>query len=152
MKCLGSFLITASVFIAANTHACDLHVESGWVRTAPPGASVLVGYALLRNGGAAPIAVKGFASPQFASVEIHESQQDGDIARMRRVDSLEIPASGEVRLVPNGKHLMLMRPVHAIENGSSVELIVDACDSPLKVNLPVRDDESGQDHSHAHHH
>lgn len=152
MKRVSYFLISFSALAAIPVHACDLQVDQGWVRAAPPGAAVLAGYAVLRNAGAQPLTVSSLSSPQFGSVEIHESSEEGGMARMRRIETLEIPAHGQVRLEPSGKHLMLMQPKAGIAAGSNVELLVAACEPALKVDFPVRESAEAVDDAHEHHH
>lgn len=151
MKRLG-FILLPLALMAASTQACDLQIDQGWVRSAPPGASVLAGYGVLRNHGAQPIAVSSISSAQFGAIEIHESSEQDGVARMRRIDRLEIPANGEVRLEPSGKHLMLMQPKAELVVGSKVELLVADCDPALRVELPVREGPAEAEHSHEHHH
>jgi periplasmic copper chaperone A len=40
-------------------------------------------------------------------VELHDHLQEGDVMKMRQVESILIPAGGEVELMPGGKHVML---------------------------------------------
>ena len=48
------------------------------------------------------------ASSIAQQTELHETTRDGGTARMRRIDSLEIPTEGELMLRPDGPHLMLL--------------------------------------------
>ncbi len=68
------------------------------------------GYLTLRNNTDHEIRVTRVTSPQFAAVEIHESLLENGVAKMRRVDTLRIPASSTITLQRGGKHLMLMHP------------------------------------------
>lgn len=75
-----------------------------------PGRSMTAGYLLLENRSDAAIEITRIDSAQFGRVELHETVIEDDVARMRRVPALEIPANGSVRLERGGKHLMLMQP------------------------------------------
>ncbi len=77
------------------------------------------GYLTLRNNSNDDIAVTHVTSPQFGSVQIHETIVENDIARMRKVDELVVPAGGETVLKRGGMHLMLLR---AANNGDDVTL------------------------------
>ena len=81
------------------------------VEVTPPmlGLQMSAGYLVLTNNTDEPIVIDAVTSPQFGSVELHETTLDNGISRMRRIEELVIPANGSVTLERGGKHLMLMR-------------------------------------------
>lgn len=81
------------------------------VLTPVSGNPMSAGYMLLSNNSDAPIEITSVSSPQFASVELHETRDENGIARMRPIEALSIEPGQAVRLEPGGKHLMLMRPI-----------------------------------------
>lgn len=84
--------------------------------TAPrPGMGMSAGYLRIRNNTKDAVAVTRVDSPQYGSVELHESTVVDGVARMRPIESLDIPAGGTVTLERGGKHLMLMRPIDSVE-------------------------------------
>lgn len=85
-----------------------------------PGMSMSAGYMHLENNSGELIRITRVSSPNFGAVEIHETTVEDDIARMRRVDKLEIAPGGDVRLQRGGKHLMLIDPT-----GSSSEVTLN---------------------------
>ncbi|HNR92215.1 MAG TPA: copper chaperone PCu(A)C [Dokdonella sp.] len=88
-----------------------LVIEAAWIPTAPPGMAMYAGYATLANRGDAELTIKAAESPQFDDVSIHETVVVDGVSRMRALETIAIPAGGEVKLVPGGRHLMLMEPV-----------------------------------------
>ena len=84
-----------------------------------PGMEMSAGYLTLRNNSSEDIAITNVTSPQFGSVQIHETVVENDIARMRKLDELVVPAGGEAVLERGGKHLMLMK---AADSGDPVTL------------------------------
>ncbi len=84
-----------------------------------PGVQMSAGYLTLRNNTAVDIAVTRVTSPQFGSVQIHETVVENEIASMRKLDELVVPAGGEAVLERGGKHLMLMK---AADNADAVTL------------------------------
>jgi len=84
-----------------------------------PGNEMSAGFLVLTNNTATPLSITRVSSPQYASVEIHETTITDGIARMRRLDQLVVPAHGSTTLERGGKHLMLMRPV---DPGNTVTL------------------------------
>jgi len=81
-----------------------------------PGTSTSAAYLTLTNNSDEQIRITKVSSPQYGLIEIHESTVEDDIARMRRVDELEINPHESVRLQRGGLHLMMMRPMANIEN------------------------------------
>ena len=81
------------------------------VRIEGPNPRMKAGYMTLSNNTADAIRVTHVASPQFGRAEIHETFFENDVARMRPVGVLTIPAGDAVLLEPGGKHMMLMQPI-----------------------------------------
>lgn len=105
--------------------ACDLKVESAWIRTAPPTASVLAGYAKLINTGPRPLKIAAIRSVDFATIEAHETLNEGGMSKMRAIPAFEIPAHGSVGLQPGGKHLMLLQPKRTLQGGDVTNLVFE---------------------------
>ena len=74
-----------------------------------PGRHMSAGFLVLTNNTDEAIHITGAMSPQFESVEIHETTVENGISRMRELEELIVPANGSVTLERGGKHLMLMR-------------------------------------------
>jgi copper(I)-binding protein len=75
-----------------------------------PGKKMSAGYFALTNNTDSVITISSVVSPEFESVEVHESLLENGVAKMRRIPELSIPAKSTVTLERGGKHLMLMRP------------------------------------------
>jgi copper(I)-binding protein len=80
------------------------------ISAALPGKAMSAGYLSLSNNTDNPITITSVASPEFESVELHESLLEDGIAKMRQIPELTIPARSTVALERGGKHLMMMRP------------------------------------------
>jgi copper(I)-binding protein len=117
---LGSALLLLQ--IARANAAGHLLVESAWIRTAPPGAMMLAGYATLRNAGDAPVRITGAKSEDFGAVSLHESVEENGVERMRALGELTIAPGASVKFAPGGKHFMLMRPKHELKAGEAVRI------------------------------
>lgn len=127
--------------------AGGLVVEDAWIRSGPPGAPALAGYAVLRNGSAVAMVVRPCATDGFAAVELHRTTHEDGMARMRPLAELAIDPGGEVVLAPGGTHLMLMQPARVAAPGerTSICLSIDGQEKP--VEFEVRD-AGGAVHSH----
>lgn len=110
------------VCVTAPAIACDLKVESAWIREAPANAASLAGYAVLSNPTGKPLSVVSAKSAAFTSVEMHESLTENGIAKMRSIDKLDIAANAKVEFAPGGKHFMLVNPKPGLRSGDSVAI------------------------------
>ncbi len=115
-----SLLIMCLMGAACSNEALPPLVVSDVEISAPmPGNRMSAGYLVLQNNGSEVVSISHVSSPDFQSVEIHESLIEDGVSRMRRVDKLVIPPSSTVTLQRGGKHLMLMQ---ANGSGTSVSL------------------------------
>ena len=97
-------------------------VEQPWSRATPPGSKIGVGFLRLKNAGGAAERVVGATSPVAGRVEMHVTTREGDVMKMRQVESFEIPAGGSFELKPGGAHLMLMGLQRPLTQGERVPL------------------------------
>ena len=121
---LGLLLFAGASAAVASVGDCVPVVEQAWIRAAPPGATALAGYAVLRNPCGRPFVVIDVSSPDFAMGMIHETVVDKGISRMRHAKSLSLPARGVLNFEPGGKHMMLMHPRRELKEGDRVRLVL----------------------------
>lgn len=92
-------------------------VASNIVVTAPaPGMHMAAGYLDISNRSGAAIRITDVTSPEYESVEMHDTTIEDGVARMRAIPVLEIADGETVTFKRGGKHLMLMRPVGTPES------------------------------------
>lgn len=80
-----------------------------------PGMAMSAGYMALTNNSDNDIRLTSVSSPNFASVELHESTIEDGISRMRPVDELVIEPGQTTRLQRGGMHMMLREPADDVE-------------------------------------
>lgn len=140
-------ILTFLMLLVASTvaGACDLAFTGGWVPEAPPGTAMWAGYGTLRNAGNYPVTVTALSSPQFASIMAHETVIVGDVAHMRGLEPLIVPAHGDIRFEQGGKHLMLMQPNVSLAVGSDVQIQMTAsgCDKPIIAMFSIQSRDRG---------
>jgi copper(I)-binding protein len=95
----------------------DIQVRHPWSRATAPGAKVAVGYMEIRNTGAQPDRLLAASTPLAQRVEMHVTQRDGEVMRMRQVTDFEIPARERITLRPGGSHLMLVDITRPLKKG-----------------------------------
>lgn len=100
---------------------------------------MMAGFANIRNSCGEAVSIVAAASPAFGSVELHETRQVDGVSRMRHVESLAVPANGQVSLAPGGLHLMLMRPLVPVEAGQRIAIEFELADGrKLPAQFEVR--------------
>jgi copper(I)-binding protein len=110
----------------------SLVVREAWVREPPGGHPIAAAYFLLENPTDEALVLVGAESPVVERVEIHlMSHKDGKM-RMRQIQSLQIPAKGNLVLQPSGLHLMLIGMEQAPKAGESIELTLRFADGQNK--------------------
>lgn len=135
--------------------AGDIRVLDAWAQETPSGAQVAGVYVVVANAGDTPDRLIAAESPRAARVDLHEMRMDGDLAVMRGVSSVDIPAHGVALMAPGGMHVMLNDIETPLAAGQSVPLTLRfARAGELTIEAPVRTrtpDAPGGGHAgHAH--
>lgn len=139
MRRAGLWLALAAACRCGAAAACaDLRVHDAWVADAPPGAPVRVGYAVLENGGGAPLAIDRIDGTDFDSVEPHRMSIVDGIMQMRPLPRLQVPAHGRLALQAGGDHLMLTGPHRALKPGDDTALVFRCGAQAVTVRFAVR--------------
>lgn len=117
----------------------QVSVEHPWTRATPPGAKVAAGFMQLKSAGAADHVV-GASSAVAGRVEMHVTIREGEVMRMREVNSVEIPAGGSFELKPGGAHLMLVDLKRPLKKGERIPLTLKLEKAgEMKVELSVEE-------------
>ena len=85
----------------------SVKLSSAYYRLMPPGLDKTAAYLEIENESTTPAELVAVRSPQARAVEFHSIVEEGGQMRMRRLESLVIPASSALSLEPGGLHLML---------------------------------------------
>ena len=104
------FLLFVLIAAACSNESAPLTITDVVVKRPMPGMHMSAGYFNLTNNSSETIVITHVTSPQFGSVEMHESIVEDGIARMVALDELVLHPGASVDFVPGGKHLMLMQP------------------------------------------
>jgi hypothetical protein len=103
----------------------QVQAKDPWVRATAPQQRTTGAFMRLESAlGARIVDVR---SPLAGRVELHETRIEQGVAKMRRVQSLDIPAGGSAELKPGGYHVMLMDLKRELKEGDTVpiELVVE---------------------------
>lgn len=136
---LSAPLALTLTLLAAPAHA--LEVEDAVTPEPPPGAPVAAGYMEIHNPDSDPVTITGVSSPDFDTVELHETETDDDgSASMVELDDLEVPPRGVVSLVPRGRHVMIyLDDDDEIAKGDRIPIVLETDDGDVTVELEVVD-------------
>lgn len=125
-------LFTASLCFGAG-HGAKEHVakETGAIellnaraRATLPGMSSSAAYMTIRNGNNKPVQIQELASPVARKTELHTTEMNDGMMKMRRVDHLQINPGEAVELRPGGYHIMLMGLKQPIATDSEIPVTI----------------------------
>ena len=102
----------------------DLVARSAWARATAPGQET-GGVFLTIRGVGQPDRLVGGSTSVARTVEIHTMRMDGAVMRMRRQESVDVPADGTLVLAPGGTHLLLVGLKAPLSPGRSFDLSLD---------------------------
>ncbi|MDP6352796.1 MAG: copper chaperone PCu(A)C [Alphaproteobacteria bacterium] len=105
--------------------AQDIIAGNAWSRATPPVVNIGAIYLTIENRGGTADRIVGASTPAARRVELHLVTVTDDIARMRRVASIEIPPNEQVVFNPNGYHLMLFGLRKPLQVGETLDLTID---------------------------
>ena len=100
----------------------SLQLEGAWARASMAGMKMGAGYLVIHNQGETDDELLSVASPVSERVEIHLSQMQDGVMRMRSAMPLTIGASERLSLAPGGMHVMLMGLSQPLAAGATFNL------------------------------
>ena len=162
MKKILSLLILSSLFIS-NAHSfmsgikpdldggAALEIVNGVIHIGPPNSPVSVGYEKFKNNTDKDIVLKHYTSPVYDKVEAHTMEHSNDgTAKMLHLDSLTVPANGEIKSKSGGLHLMLIGKRRDLVLDENIMIVTyDENEVRYMLNLKVIDPRA---HNHQDHH
>ncbi len=102
-------------------HLGPINISLPFTRATLPNAPVGGGFLTIENTGAEADRLVSATSPVAGDVQLHEMAMEGDVMKMRHLESgIEIPAGATVVLEPGGLHIMFMGLKQAFVEGETV--------------------------------
>ena len=136
---LFSLFMALSASAVAGGSADAVDVSGAYARAVPPGQPNSASFMTLTNRSDQSLSLVGAKSPAAKVVELHTHTMEQGMMRMRQVDKITIPASGESMLQPGGDHVMLMVLVQDLQPGSEISVtLVFADGSEKEILAPVQ--------------
>ncbi len=152
--CAGLLVMSA----VAPAFADDVKVTNAWTRATAPGQDTASIQLTITSKKEATLI--GVASGSAQSGEIHTMVMEGDVMKMRAIESLPLPAKTPVTLGADGNHLMLIGLRQPLKAGRKLPfaLTVKFADGSttllrlLAVIKPLETTSGEGQHQHEHHH
>ena len=106
-----------------------------------------------------PLTLVSATSPVAGRAELHEMKMDGDVMRMRQLDSVEMKPGQPLQLKPGGHHLMLMELKAPLAPNTSIPVTLTfrtakgeqrqlALQVPVSATPPKEAGAAGSHHKH----
>ena len=121
MKQIFSTFLLLGVVIYAQAGPPAASVGDARVRLLP-GDLPLAGYFVITSDAPKPLRLVGATSPDFGGVMLHQSVEEGGVARMAHVEGVTIGPGQSVEFSPGGYHLMLMGSKQTLHVGDEVPI------------------------------
>lgn len=117
----------------------SIAVQKAWARAsagqAPNGAAFLT---IVNSGPQADTLVAASAGVS-KTAELHTHIKDGEVMKMRAVESIAIPAGGTVELKPGGDHVMFMGLTQPLKQGEGFPLTLKFANAgEVKVTVDIQ--------------
>ncbi len=139
-KFRAATLAASFAMLASGAALAQVDVSNAWVRGTVPTQTASGAYMVLHAHENARLV--GVSSPVGAA-ELHEMKMEGNVMRMRQVQSLDLPKMQDVELKPGGYHVMLMDLKSQLKKGDTVPITLKIEQGgkviEQKVNAEVRD-------------
>ncbi len=118
---MGCFLALKPV-LAQERSSNGVTITQPWVRATPGGSTLTAGFMEIKTAAGVSDKLVAASSPVAGRVEVHTHIKEGDVMKMRRLESVELKP-GETRvLAPSGDHVMLFDLKAPLKVGDVVKL------------------------------
>lgn len=116
-----------------------ISIEDAWVREVPEVNTTSAAYMKVVNNSDEERVLVSAQNNISEVTELHEMVMDGETMRMRKIDSIIIPARGSVDLKPGGLHIMLINLIQKTVEGEVVKLTLDfKSGESLEIEAPIQ--------------
>lgn len=124
-QAVAAAVISTLMLLPASAHEATskgVTVSHPWLRATPAGSKTGVAFMQISADDKTTDKLIAAASPVSGRVELHTHIMDGDVMKMRQVESIEIKAGQSHVLKPGGDHVMLFELKQPLAEGDLVKL------------------------------
>jgi copper(I)-binding protein len=120
---LAATLLPLSLYAAAHDYSVgELHIEHPWSREMPPVAPTAAAYFVVHNKGTEADRLLSVSTLHAGKAELHRHLHADGVMKMQQVQSVAIPAGGEVKFEPMGYHVMMFNLKQQAKDGERFPL------------------------------
>jgi copper(I)-binding protein len=120
---ISLLVILAAVLLTACSTEEGIEVHQVWMRPVAQGENGAV-YFVMHNHSSGADELTGVSSDAAQAAELEASTVVGDVAEMKKVDSLPVEAFAEIEFAPGGYHVMLIGLQQDLNVGDQIEIIL----------------------------
>ena len=95
----------------------SVRISDAWARASVLASRPVASYLTIES--AVEDRLLGVTTPVAGHVMIHAVEKDGDVSRMKHIETLEVPTGERITLAPGGMHLMLMGLQDKLSEGTT---------------------------------
>ena len=151
-------IVLVSIISIPNAMADGLVITDVWSRPTTPIAHTGAVYLTIQNHSDIDDRLTGASTNVARETEIHRTSVKDNVARMRQISEIELPAGQMVLLAPENTHLMLKQLMEPLVTGQTFVVTLHfAHSSDIHVRVQVRrtsypdDDQHLKTAPHTHH-
>mgnify|MGYP001423313659 CR=1 FL=1 len=100
----------------------DLMIHEPYARATPPNAPASAVFVSLMNHSKTDRTLVSASTAASGKVELHDHIKEGDVMKMRQVESIHIPANTTVELKPGSLHIMMFDLKKEFKEGGEIEV------------------------------
>ncbi|WP_068828537.1 copper chaperone PCu(A)C [Pseudomonas sp. BMS12] len=152
---LPKFLLIAGLLaspLLAQAHEYDagkIHIDHPWSREMPPSAPNAAAYFVLHNKGNSADRLTSASTPVAEKAELHQHIHQDGLMKMQQVQTVDVPAGGEVQFAPMGYHVMLFGLKQQLKDGERFPLTLHFDKAgDVQVEVAVQKDAPAAEHQH----
>lgn len=125
----------------------QITVENAQLKLPLPGQTTAAAYFDITNAGG-PDTLLAASAPMSADVELHNHMHENGVMKMRRVDSVDIPANDTVSFKPGGLHIMMFNANTSQETQKTTLTLTFAISGEIEVEATVGKPKASTPHQH----
>lgn len=133
----GLVLGLASTLFPGSVYADLPYIKNLTINPTPPGAKVGAAYFNLHNPNDTTMTLSKVSSPAINRIEMHFSEVVDDVAKMHKLESVEIAADETFNFSHGGHHLMLMNLEGPLFPGDLIPIVFHTDQGDITVEARV---------------
>ncbi|KHD25963.1 hypothetical protein NM09_04230 [Vibrio caribbeanicus] len=148
MKLKSLLLATLALSPLAQANM-DIMTHHAYARATPPNAATSAVFAEIMNRSKNDRVIVSASTEAAGKVELHDVIKEGDVMKMRQIESITIPANGKVELKPGSLHIMLFDLTQPLVEGEAIDVQITFANGQKQTfNAPIKKVMSGMKHHH----